>query len=172
MLSWRHQADIRLSAAACEGTGGPEVKSSQGAGQLVTRHPSNQPAARLCSSALQRGLKMQHGDHVYQWLKATLFTGIVVRENWRDDCTPSMFYWVEGCTWIRDKCVIKWLEQRSRAVCMIGIKLADSFNWVGVTRSETTFPQSLNLCWEKLQFLRRGRLHFTFSDKLLCTSFL
>lgn len=55
-------------------------------------------------------------------------------KGWGVDWTPLMFSGVEDHRgrWVRVKCLIRWKEQRSCAVCMMGMKQPDRLNWVGV----------------------------------------
>lgn len=136
-LSWRREADTRLCAR--EGTGGPEVNSSQRAGQLGTSRPFNHPAAglnlqfcsavRLKEAAWRAHLSVAWSDLIFLgWW----WEGIGGLRGWLDSLSVLWFEDHRGRL-IRDTCLIRWREQRSRAICMMGLKQPGSFNLSGCT---------------------------------------
>lgn len=144
--------------------------------------PTIQLPDSICACALQWGLKRQHGEQIYQWLEVTLFFwdgGEWELEGWGVDC-GILWSWGPQKQMGQRQSVIRWRAQRSRAICMMGMKQPGGFNWVGVRGHRQPYcaafyspGKSMILersWWKAAKYYKILSFKFTSSAKLLFPS--
>lgn len=103
--------------------------------------PTIQLPDAISSLVLHWSLNKKDVQHIYQWLKMTQFSWVVMGISWwveglikvRWGKSPSMFSGVEDSRrwWMEHKCLIRWKEQRSCAACVVAMKQPETLTeWV------------------------------------------